>query len=86
MDSLTTFGKLPTLATHHLLAHDVRHIDLTELRMNLNWRNALCIEELYHHPNLAGGEIEMRACISARYYHVNGTRWDLPSWHVIDTL
>ncbi|KAJ4451991.1 hypothetical protein ANN_03475 [Periplaneta americana] len=55
MDTLTTFGKLPTPVTHHLLTHDVRPIDLTELPMNFNWRNALCIKELYHRPNLAGG-------------------------------
>ncbi|GFS71208.1 uncharacterized protein TNCV_5049891 [Trichonephila clavipes] len=52
MDILTTFGKLPTPATHHLLTRDVRPIDLA---MNFNWRNAFCIEELYHRPNLAGG-------------------------------
>ncbi|KAJ4427337.1 hypothetical protein ANN_24957 [Periplaneta americana] len=55
MDTLTTFGKLPTPATHHSITHDVRPIDLTELPMNFNWRNALCIKELYHRPNLAGG-------------------------------
>ncbi|GFS50207.1 uncharacterized protein TNCV_3201 [Trichonephila clavipes] len=32
MDSLTTFAKLPTPATHHLLTHDVRSIDLAEGR------------------------------------------------------
>ncbi|GFX31305.1 hypothetical protein TNCV_2061231 [Trichonephila clavipes] len=54
MDTLTTFGKLAAPATHHLLTHDVQPIDLTELAMNSNWRNALCIQELYHRPNLAG--------------------------------
>ncbi|GFV08952.1 uncharacterized protein TNCV_3821951 [Trichonephila clavipes] len=42
MDTLTSFGKLTTPATHHLLTHDVRPIDLTEVAMNFNWRNALC--------------------------------------------
>ena len=55
MNTLTTFGKLPTLATHNLLTHDIRPIDLIELTMNFNWRNALCIQELYHRPNLAVG-------------------------------
>ena len=41
INTLTNFGKLSTLATHHLLTHDVRPIDLTELTMNFNWRNAL---------------------------------------------
>ncbi|GFW06325.1 uncharacterized protein TNCV_37991 [Trichonephila clavipes] len=41
MDTLMTFGKLPTPAAHHLLTHDVRPIDLTELTMNFNWHNAL---------------------------------------------
>ncbi|GFS57055.1 uncharacterized protein TNCV_4238391 [Trichonephila clavipes] len=36
MDTLMTYGKLPTPATHHLLTHDVRSIDLTELTMNFN--------------------------------------------------
>ncbi|GFW78210.1 uncharacterized protein TNCV_136791 [Trichonephila clavipes] len=49
--TLTTIGKLPTPATHYLLTHDVRLIDLTELTMNFNWFNALCIQELYHRPN-----------------------------------
>ncbi|GFX24652.1 hypothetical protein TNCV_3344321 [Trichonephila clavipes] len=52
MDTLTTLGKLPTPATHHLLTRDVRPIDLA---MNFNRRNALCIQELYHRPKLAGG-------------------------------
>ncbi|GFW71908.1 uncharacterized protein TNCV_3220841 [Trichonephila clavipes] len=33
LDTLTTFGKLPTPATHHLLPHGVQLIDLT---MNFN--------------------------------------------------
>ncbi|KAJ4442494.1 hypothetical protein ANN_04080 [Periplaneta americana] len=85
MDILTTFGKLPTPATHHLLTHDVRPIDLTELPMNFNWRNALCIKELYHRPNLAGGGEGIRASISDHCCHATGTRRDLSGWHMIDT-
>ncbi|PRD34412.1 UNVERIFIED_CONTAM: hypothetical protein NCL1_14682 [Trichonephila clavipes] len=48
MDTLTTLGKLPTPTTHGLLTPDVRPINLTELTMNLNRRNILCIQELYH--------------------------------------
>ncbi|GFX52111.1 hypothetical protein TNCV_981481 [Trichonephila clavipes] len=55
MDTLTTLGKLPSPATHHLLTKDVQPIDLTELTMNFNRCNALCIQELYHRPNLASG-------------------------------
>ncbi|GFV54249.1 hypothetical protein TNCV_3467641 [Trichonephila clavipes] len=55
MDTLTTIGILLTPATHHLLTHDGRPIDLTELTMNFNRCNALCIQELDHRPNLAGG-------------------------------
>ncbi|GFW14696.1 hypothetical protein TNCV_1561591 [Trichonephila clavipes] len=55
MVTLTIFGKLSTPAPHHLLTHDVQPIDLTELMMNFNFRNVLCIQELYHQPNLAGG-------------------------------
>ncbi|GFW10264.1 hypothetical protein TNCV_4812321 [Trichonephila clavipes] len=29
MDTLMNLGKMPTPATHHLLTHDVRPIDLT---------------------------------------------------------
>ncbi|GFU34559.1 hypothetical protein TNCV_1992911 [Trichonephila clavipes] len=39
----------------HLLTRDVRPIDMTQLTMNFNWRNALCIQELYPRPNIAGG-------------------------------
>ncbi|GFV70412.1 uncharacterized protein TNCV_4798311 [Trichonephila clavipes] len=46
MDTLTTLEKLITPATHYLLTHDVRPIDLTELTMNFNCRNALFIPEL----------------------------------------
>ncbi|GFU57044.1 hypothetical protein TNCV_1779111 [Trichonephila clavipes] len=49
-----TLGKLRTLTTYHLLTHDVRPIDLAELTMNFNRRNALCIQELYYGPERAG--------------------------------
>ncbi|GFT44095.1 uncharacterized protein TNCV_2111201 [Trichonephila clavipes] len=35
IDTLTTFGKWPTPSTRHLLTHDVRPIDLTELTIEL---------------------------------------------------
>ncbi|GFU29896.1 hypothetical protein TNCV_1686831 [Trichonephila clavipes] len=54
MDTMTTSGKLPTPERHHLLTHDVRPIDLNELTMNFNSRNALRIQELNHRPGLAG--------------------------------
>ncbi|GFW14073.1 uncharacterized protein TNCV_3546621 [Trichonephila clavipes] len=56
MNTLLTLGKLPTPATHGLLTHDVCvwPIELTELTMNFNRRNALCIQELYHRTKLAG--------------------------------
>ncbi|GFX17350.1 uncharacterized protein TNCV_3553541 [Trichonephila clavipes] len=53
MDTLTTLGKMSIPATHHLLTHDVLPINLTELMMNFNKRNALCIQEHYQRPNLA---------------------------------
>ncbi|GFU68702.1 uncharacterized protein TNCV_309171 [Trichonephila clavipes] len=50
-DTLTTFGKLPTPATHHLLTHDVRPIDLSELTMNSNWRVlVLCVHSRTFSP------------------------------------
>ena len=45
---LSTCCKLSAPATHHLLAHDVRHIDLAQLTMNFDWRYALRIQKLYH--------------------------------------
>ncbi|GFT11482.1 uncharacterized protein TNCV_2523021 [Trichonephila clavipes] len=51
---LITLGKLPTPATHRLLTHNVRPINLIELTINFNRRNALYIQELYHRRNLAG--------------------------------
>ncbi|GFX37488.1 uncharacterized protein TNCV_4899181 [Trichonephila clavipes] len=73
MDALTTFGKLRTPATHHLLTHDVRPIDLTELTINFNWRNALRIQELYHRPNLVGGGRRNKSFhFEPRYWHEAG--------------
>ncbi|GFV41829.1 hypothetical protein TNCV_3629801 [Trichonephila clavipes] len=40
---------------YRLLTHDVQAIDLTKLMRNFNRRNALCIQELYRRPKLAGG-------------------------------
>ncbi|GFX45825.1 hypothetical protein TNCV_934641 [Trichonephila clavipes] len=40
---------------YHLLIHDAQPIDLTQLTMNFNRRNALCIQELYYRPNFASG-------------------------------
>ncbi|GFU37548.1 uncharacterized protein TNCV_4274761 [Trichonephila clavipes] len=68
MDTLTTFGKLPTSATHYLLTHDVRPIDLTEQTVN-----ALCIQELYHRPNLEGGGRRNNSFhFGPRYWHEAG--------------
>ncbi|GFX98712.1 uncharacterized protein TNCV_1502901 [Trichonephila clavipes] len=76
MDTLMTLGKLPTPATHHLLTHDVRPIDLTELTMNFNGRNALSIQELYHRPSLTGGTRRNKSFhfgpLLPRYWHEEG--------------
>ncbi|GFT21778.1 hypothetical protein TNCV_2970191 [Trichonephila clavipes] len=74
--ALTTFGKLPTPATHHLLTDDVRPIDLTELPMNFNWRNALDIQVLYPRPNLTGFGRRNKSFhfgpLQLRYWHEAG--------------
>ncbi|GFV85150.1 uncharacterized protein TNCV_4172031 [Trichonephila clavipes] len=82
MDTLMNFGKLTTPATNHLLFNDVWPIDLTELLMNFNCRNALCIITV--RTSQAAGE-GIRASISDHCYHATGTRRDLSSWLMIDT-
>jgi hypothetical protein len=52
---LSTCWKLSAPATHHVLAHDVRPIDLAQLPMNFDWRYALCIQKLYHWPHFTVG-------------------------------
>ncbi|GFV97952.1 hypothetical protein TNCV_5069921 [Trichonephila clavipes] len=73
MGTLTNFGKLPTAAEHHMLTHDVWSINLT---MNFNWHNALCIQELYHRLNLAGGGRRNKSFhfgpLLPRYWHEAG--------------
>ncbi|GFU77231.1 uncharacterized protein TNCV_4126081 [Trichonephila clavipes] len=85
MDTLTTFGKLPTPAMHNLLTHDVQSIDLTKLTMNFNWRNTLCIPELITDRASQAAGKGIRASISAHCYHSTGTRRDLSGWHMTDT-
>ena len=51
MHMLSTCCKLSAPATHHLLAHDVRPIDLAQLRMNFDRRYAVCIQNFYHRPH-----------------------------------
>ncbi|GFU39274.1 hypothetical protein TNCV_3811201 [Trichonephila clavipes] len=79
MDTLTNFGNLLTL--------DVRPIDLTELTMNFNLRNALCAFKNFitDRTSQVVGE-GIRAAISDHcYYHATGTRRDLFGQHMIDT-
>ena len=45
---LSTCCKLSAPEMHHLLAHDVRSIDLSQLTMNFDRRYALSIQKLYH--------------------------------------
>ena len=40
--------KLSAPATHYLLAHDVRPIDVAQLTMSFHRHNALCIQKLHH--------------------------------------
>ena len=55
MHTLSTRYKWYAPATHHLLAHDVRPTDLTQLMMFFNRRYALCIQNLYHKPHFTIG-------------------------------
>ena len=53
---ISTFCKLFAPATRHLLAHDVRTIDLAQLTMNFDQLFALCIQKRYHRPHFTVGE------------------------------
>ena len=48
---LSTCRKLSAPATDHLLAPDVKPIDLAQLTMNFDRRYALCIQKLYQRPH-----------------------------------
>ena len=58
----STCCKLSGPATHHLLIHDVRSIDLAEFKMNFDRRHALsqstkplCFQKLYYRPHFTVG-------------------------------
>ena len=52
---LASCWKFSTPATNHLLAHDVRPIDLAQLTINFNRRYALCIQKLYNWSHFTRG-------------------------------
>ena len=85
LNTLTTFGKLPTPATQHLLSHDVRPIPLQSWRW-ISIGAMLCAFKNFitDRTSQAAGE-GIRASILDHCYHANGTTHKISGWHVIDT-
>ncbi|GFW95186.1 hypothetical protein TNCV_313901 [Trichonephila clavipes] len=80
--SPTALFRMDTLTTSENCLHQRRTICLLiqfvlELTTNFNWSNALCIQELYHRPNLGAAGEGIRASISDNCYHATGTRRNL---------